>query len=80
MAELKLRCAGNQEYFRQGPPASRICVLHCPELCAAWFEAQDVSVSIPMYGQADSLNVGNAAVLMLYEVLHQQGQARSRSP
>jgi TrmH family RNA methyltransferase len=37
-----------------------------------WYEAQDMSVSIPMHGRADSLNVGNAAALMLYEVLHQQ--------
>lgn len=37
-----------------------------------WFAAQDESVMIPMNGRADSLNVGNAAVLMLYEALHQQ--------
>jgi TrmH family RNA methyltransferase len=37
-----------------------------------WYKAQDMSVFIPMHGRADSLNVGNAAALMLYEVLHQQ--------
>lgn len=37
-----------------------------------WLEARDVSVSIPMHGRADSLNVGNAAVLLLYEVMYQQ--------
>jgi TrmH family RNA methyltransferase len=37
-----------------------------------WYAAQDESVMIPMNGRADSLNVGNAAVLMLYEALHQQ--------
>jgi TrmH family RNA methyltransferase len=37
-----------------------------------WYAAQSFSVSIPMRGQVDSLNVGNAAVLMLYELLHQQ--------
>jgi TrmH family RNA methyltransferase len=33
-----------------------------------WREARDTSVSIPMRGRADSLNVGNAAVLLLYEM------------
>ena len=37
-----------------------------------WSEAQDMSVSIPMNGRADSLNVGNAAALMLYEMLYHQ--------
>jgi TrmH family RNA methyltransferase len=38
-----------------------------------WYAAQDMSVSIPMNGRgADSLNVGNAAVLMLYEMLYHQ--------
>ena len=33
--------------------------------------AADVLVSIPMLGVADSLNVGHAAALLLYEALHQ---------
>lgn len=38
-----------------------------------WYAAQDMSVAIPMNGRgADSLNVGNAAVLMLYEMLYHQ--------
>jgi RNA methyltransferase, TrmH family len=37
-----------------------------------WHEAQDLSVSIPMSGSVDSLNVGNAAALLLYEALYQQ--------
>ena len=44
-------------------------------IAQAWHEAQDVSVSIPMHGHADSLNVGNAAVLLLYEVFYQQKRA-----
>lgn len=40
-----------------------------------WQEARDMSVYIPMHGRADSLNVGNAAVLLLYEVTYQQQQA-----
>ena len=34
-----------------------------------WREAADVQVSIPMLGVADSLNVGHAAALLLYEAL-----------
>jgi len=42
----------------------------------AWHDAQDVSVAIPMGGRMDSLNVGNAAVLMLYEAFYQQAPGR----
>jgi tRNA G18 (ribose-2'-O)-methylase SpoU len=35
-----------------------------------WRDAADVVVSIPMLGAADSLNVGHAAALLLYERLH----------
>ena len=41
-----------------------------------WHAAQDFSVSIPMAGKIDSLNVGNAAVLMLYELFFQQEPER----
>jgi RNA methyltransferase, TrmH family len=41
-----------------------------------WHAAQDQSVFIPMRGTVDSLNVGNAAVLMLYEMFYQQEPAR----
>lgn len=34
-----------------------------------WRDAADVLVSIPMRGRADSLNVGHAAALLLYEAL-----------
>jgi 23S rRNA (uridine2479-2'-O)-methyltransferase len=37
-----------------------------------WREAADEVVSIPMLGVADSLNVGHAAALLLYEAHHQQ--------
>lgn len=36
-----------------------------------WRSAADLSVSIPMRGVADSLNVGHAAALLLYEALAQ---------
>lgn len=41
-----------------------------------WHAAQDASVFIPMRGKVDSLNVGNAAVLMLYETFAQQEPER----
>lgn len=41
-----------------------------------WRDAADVVVSIPMLGVADSLNVGHAAALVLYEVLHQHRDDR----
>jgi RNA methyltransferase, TrmH family len=37
-----------------------------------WREAADEVVSIPMLGVADSLNVGHAAALLLYEAHYQQ--------
>jgi TrmH family RNA methyltransferase len=38
-----------------------------------WRDTADVLVSIPMLGIADSLNVGHAAALLLYEALHRAG-------
>lgn len=38
-------------------------------LSDAWRDAADVVVSVPMRGRADSLNVGHAAALLLYEAL-----------
>ena len=40
-------------------------------LSGFWRAAADACVSIPMLGTADSLNVGHAAALVLYEALHQ---------
>ncbi|HUP87332.1 MAG TPA: RNA methyltransferase [Acidimicrobiales bacterium] len=41
-------------------------------LAGFWREAADTMVSIPMLGMAESLNVGHAAALLLYEALHRQ--------
>ncbi|WP_125776518.1 RNA methyltransferase [Antribacter gilvus] len=41
-------------------------------LTAAWREAADVTVSIPMTGAASSLNAANAASVVLYEVRRQR--------
>jgi TrmH family RNA methyltransferase len=63
--------------YREANYAGRTAVVMGNErhgISPPWHEARHVSVSIPMHGRADSLNVGNAAVLMLYEVLHQQKQ------
>ncbi len=65
--------------YRQADYRGRVAIVMGNErhgISPAWYAAQDTSVFIPMHGRADSLNVGNAAVLMLYEVLHQQHQAQ----
>lgn len=41
-------------------------------LSAAWLEAADLRVRIPMQGAADSLNVAMATTLVLYEALRQR--------
>ena len=49
-------------------------------LAPIWREAAGELVSIPMVGTADSLNVGHAAALLLYEALHRSTTTRSVSP
>ena len=61
--------------YRQADYRGRIAVVVGSErygIVKEWHQAQDISVAIPMRGHVDSLNVGNAAVLMLYEMLYQQ--------
>lgn len=41
-------------------------------LSASWLDASDIKVRIPMRGVADSLNVGAATTVLLYEVLRQR--------
>jgi len=43
-------------------------------LSAAWDDPRVVSVSIPMHGIADSLNVSIAAAVLLYEARRQRGE------
>jgi RNA methyltransferase, TrmH family len=43
-----------------------------------WRQAADQRVGIPMLGTADSLNVGHAGAVLLYEALHAQEGARAR--
>ena len=40
---------------------------------AAWRDAANVSVTIPMAGRVNSLNVATAAALLLYEAVRQRG-------
>jgi TrmH family RNA methyltransferase len=48
-------------------------------LSAAWMQAADVRVRIPMLGQADSLNVAAATTILLYEAARQRGFRSQRS-
>jgi TrmH family RNA methyltransferase len=41
-------------------------------LSPAWLDAADVRVRIPMFGQANSLNVATSAAIILYEALRQR--------
>lgn len=61
--------------YRKADYGGRIAVVLGSErygIMQAWHAAEDWSVSIPMSGKIDSLNVGNAAVLLLYEMFYQQ--------
>ncbi len=51
-------------------------------LSEMWLKAADTTVSIPMHGTADSLNVATATTLLLYEVLRQRkpGQTHGTDP
>ena len=40
-----------------------------------WMQQADIRVKIPMLGKANSLNVGSATTLLLYEVIRQRRQA-----
>ncbi|HRJ40462.1 MAG: RNA methyltransferase [Caldilineaceae bacterium] len=45
-------------------------------LGAEWLAAADATVTIPMYGVADSLNLATSTALLLYEVVRQRGVGR----
>ena len=60
--------------FRDADYGRRVAIVLGSErygLAPFWREAADALVSIPMLGVADSLNVGHAAALLLYEALRQ---------
>ncbi len=68
--------------YREADYRGRVAIVMGSErygIMRPWYEAQDFSVSIPMSGKMDSLNVGNAAVLMLYEIFYQQEPAKFAS-
>ncbi len=65
--------------YREADYRGRVAVVMGSErygIVREWHDAQDESVFIPMSGRMDSLNVGNAAVLMLYELFYQQEPER----
>lgn len=65
--------------YKQTNYAARVAIIVGNEqngISPEWYALHDVSVSIPMNGRADSLNVANAAVLLLYEAIYQQRVAQ----
>lgn len=59
--------------YRELSPTGAVAIVVGSErlgLSDQWRHAADQTVSIPMLGRADSLNVGHAAALLLYEALH----------
>lgn len=61
--------------YRQASYRGRVAIVMGSErygIVREWHDSQNIGVSIPMSGRVDSLNVGNAAVLMLYEAFFQQ--------
>lgn len=58
--------------YRGAPYRAKVAVVVGSErygLTGGWPAAADLAVSLPMRGRADSLNVGQAAAVILYEVL-----------
>lgn len=47
-------------------------------LSSKWLEAADEKLRLPMYGEADSLNVATAAAIMLYETIRQRILSKQR--
>jgi TrmH family RNA methyltransferase len=68
--------AGDQPYWNADLRGAVAVVLGTEHqgLGPEWLTAADSSVFIPMSGMADSLNVGVAGALMLYEALRQRRQ------
>ena len=61
--------------YRGAPYRSKVAVVLGSErygLTGGWPASADLAVSLPMRGRADSLNVGQAAAVILYEVLASQ--------
>jgi TrmH family RNA methyltransferase len=59
--------------YRQADYTGRVAIVLGSErygLAPFWRKHAELAVSIPMLGVADSLNVGHAAALLLYEALH----------
>ena len=61
--------------YRDAPYKEKVAVVVGSErygLTGGWPASADLAVSLPMRGRADSLNVGQAAAVILYEVLATQ--------
>lgn len=73
---------GPTSYLDADYPARTAVVLGSERhgLSPFWTEAADVRVRIPMLGSADSLNVGHAGAVLLYETLARHRQREGGGP
>jgi RNA methyltransferase, TrmH family len=65
---------------RYGPRVAIVLGSERTGLSGFWREAADQRVAIPMLGRADSLNVGHAGAVLLYEALHAQHSGQAPPP
>ena len=66
-------------YWSQ-PLTGAVAIVVGPEhdgLDAAWLDAADALVAVPMHGRADSLNVATTGALVLFEALRQRAEPPS---
>ncbi len=68
---------GEMNFTKQNLKGPIAIVVGCEQygLSQKWFERADILVKIPMFGEADSLNVAQATTLLLYEVRRQKDES-----
>lgn len=63
-----------------GGPLAIVLGSEAHGLTAEWLAAADLRVYIPMFGQADSLNLAASAAILLYEAVRQRQAAQNPIP
>ena len=63
-----------------GGPLAIVLGSEAHGLTSEWLAAADLRVYIPMFGQADSLNLAASAAILLYEAVRQRQAAQNPIP